>query len=502
MRSFKFIKTALLSGIVMYSCVLQASVSDIAKHASKHALDTYQNEMVESLRQLVKYNTVAVDGVLSTDNPVHQAFKRELAAQAKQLGLDYTDHGYVVIVGYGTGEERVGMIAHGDVQPVDPKKWAKSPFELDLTTEPGKLLGRGTEDDKAPISNALYAMKTIKDLNIQLKKRIELYVYMAEESDWQPLRDYIKDHSLPQINITLDSEYPVVTAEKGYGTISMTFPDKVIQSKALYLREFTGGFFGSQIPEDAQAVLANASATVVKELQQRAKTQQGMKYSFQRKNDDLVITALGKAAHSSKPEYGVNAITHLASLLDIKRWPNNAGGSLVNFINDNLGTALYGESFGQIAYQDDFMGPMSVQPTVLKKTNVGMELNINIRRPRGKTELQLQSEIEQVFTQWQQQNKVNLHNKKIELTDPFVQTGAPQIPTLLGVFSHYTGIENAQPISIGGGTNSRLFPNAVSFGPAMPGKEYTGHSEHEFITMEQFLLNLQMYTAVLVDLAK
>jgi dipeptidase D len=59
-----------------------------------------------------------------------------------------------------------------------------------------------------------------------------------------------------------------------------------------------------------------------------------------------------------------------------------------------------------------------------------------------------------------------------------------------------------QPVAIGGGTNSRLFPNAVSFGPAMPHTVYTGHSEHEFITEKQLLLNLQMYTAVLIELAK
>jgi dipeptidase D len=57
-------------------------------------------------------------------------------------------------------------------------------------------------------------------------------------------------------------------------------------------------------------------------------------------------------------------------------------------------------------------------------------------------------------------------------------------------------------VAIGGGTNSRLFPNAVSFGPAMPGTVYSGHSEHEFITVKQLMLNLQMYTAVMVELAK
>jgi dipeptidase D len=83
-----------------------------------------------------------------------------------------------------------------------------------------------------------------------------------------------------------------------------------------------------------------------------------------------------------------------------------------------------------------------------------------------------------------------------------VQSDAPQIDTLLEVFEHFTKIKNPQPISIGGGTNSRLFPTAVSFGPAMPGEEYTGHSEHEFITADQFILNLKMYTAVLVELSK
>ncbi len=72
----------------------------------------------------------------------------------------------------------------------------------------------------------------------------------------------------------------------------------------------------------------------------------------------------------------------------------------------------------------------------------------------------------------------------------------------MNVFSYFTGIKDPKPVAIGGGTNSRLFPNAVSFGPAMPGKVYTGHSEHEFITLKQLLLNLQMYTAVLAELAK
>ena len=488
--------------VVAYSSPLHAKVSSVATEAANYAANTYQKEMLESLRSLVKYNTVATEGLPSTDNPIHQDFKKDLKQQASRLGLDYVDHGYVVIIGLGESEERLGLITHGDVQPANAAKWIKSPFELDTTSEPGKLIGRGTEDDKGPIANALYAMKTIKDLNIQLKKRIELYVYMAEESDWQPLKDFIKLHSLPQMNITLDSEYPVVTAEKGYGTLSMTFPDKPLTTRLSYISEFQGGFFGSQIPEDAQVIIENITKKLLFTLKMRAKAYDKVKYDFLLQGERLVIKVLGKSAHSSKPDDGVNAISHLSKLLAFKRWPNNASGALVNFINDNLGTSLYGEKFGQIAYRDNFMGPMSVQATVLKQLEYGIELNINTRRPRGKSAEQLQSEIDDVITNWQDVNDYYFTGISVKVGQPFVQTNAPQVKTLLNVFTHYTGITDVKPISIGGGTNSRLFPTAVSFGPSMPGKEYSGHSEHEFISYEQFILNLKMYTAVLVELTK
>ena len=135
---------------------------------------TYSNAMVANLAELVKHNTVAVEGISANDNPEHIAFKANLKKQADALGLDFTDHGYVVIIGLGNSKERVGIITHGDIQPVNPSKWAKSPFELDTTSEPGKLIARGTEDDKGPISTAMFAMKAIKDQTTALKKRPEL----------------------------------------------------------------------------------------------------------------------------------------------------------------------------------------------------------------------------------------------------------------------------------------------------------------------------------------
>jgi dipeptidase D len=138
---------------------------------------------------------------------------------------------------------------------------------------------------------------------------------------------------------------------------------------------------------------------------------------------------------------------------------------------------------------------------VLAQKAGSMELTINLRRPRGKGKNELSAQFQQAFDQWKRLHAPQARIR-MEIGEPWVQADAPQVPMLLDVFSHYSGMANARPIAIGGSTNSRLFPKAVAFGPAMPGVAYTGHSEHEFITQQQLLLNLQMYTAALVELAR
>ncbi|HEY0587139.1 MAG TPA: dipeptidase [Pseudoduganella sp.] len=477
-------------------------LSKDATAAARHARQTYGEKVIDSLATMVSFNTVADEKVPFEKNPQHIGFKRFIKEEARHLGLDFTDHGYIMVVGLGEGKERVGVITHGDVQPVDPSKWKQSPFKLDRTSEPGLLLGRGTEDDKGPIATAMYAMKAIKDRNIPLKKRIELYIYMAEESDWAPLEAFLKTHTPPQTNITIDAEYPAVTAEKGWGGVRVTLPNTPsAPGSGALVTSFTGGFFDSQIPEDALAVIDNADAALETAIRTRAAQQKGMSYQYAWKGNRLTVTAKGLAAHSSKPEDGVNAIAMLADALDVQHWGASQAGMMVDFVNDMIGTGLKGEKFGKIAYSDDFMGPMTVAPTTLKETENGLVLGINLRRPRGKTTAQLTAEINEAFDAWKAANQPRA-TLTAQIGEPWVQDKAPQLPTLMKVFSHYTGIKDPQPIAIGGGTNSRLFPRAVSFGPTMPGKVYTGHSEHEFITEKQLLLNLEMYTAVLVELAK
>lgn len=478
-------------------------ISSTSDTLANYAVAKYGEQTIVSLAKLVSFNTVAVDGLTPDTNPEFINFKSELKYLSAQLGLDYIDHGYVVLIGLGNSERKLGVITHGDVQPADPKLWHKSPYELDRTTTPGLLIGRGTEDDKGPIVTAIYAMKAIKDKGLPLDRRIELMVYMAEESDWNPLKSFLAEFTPADINITIDAEYPVVTAEKGWSEISFLIPNSSteIEVKRPSLVAFSGGSFASQVPQQARASIANVDARLLQQLKQRSELQRGMRYQFITDGDRVTILADGKSAHSSTPEDGVNAVTHLAQVLAGFSWPKNQASLTQSFISQMIGLGIYAEQFGDIAYSDDFMGKMTLAPTVVKSTEQGTEVVMNLRRPLGKSPELLERQTQAALKEWQQEHGVTLEHIDTYWGEPKLMDKAPHLNTLLSVFGHFTGIKAPKPVAIGGSTNSKLFPNALSFGPAMPGGEYTGHSEHEFITHEQFMLNLKMYTAAFVELA-
>lgn len=485
-----------------------AEAQKVAGYAAAH----FQQAQIDTLKTLVSYDTRAREGLTPETDPVFADFKRALGVKARMLGLDVEDRGYVMLIslspkGASASTKKVGVITHGDVQPADPSLWPQSPYELTETAD-GKLVGRGAEDDKGPIVTALYAMKAIKDSDIVLKRRIELLVYMAEESDWEPLKAFLKTYQSADINITLDAEYPVVTGEKGWSQIKLSLPRVMakVAADTPVLTHFSGGSFASQIPQQARAVIQNPNPALVAALTARAETLP-VNTDFIDEPLGLAILATGKAAHSSTPEDGINAVAYLAELLSpsadgsIPDWPMTTAAVTADFLHSLVGTGLYGDKFGKLGYSDEFMGPMTLAPTLITETKAGAEVTLNLRRPVGRTPEELDKLAMEAIHAWQDARGTQVADIETYWGTPMLVKDAPHLETLLGVYGHYTHTADPKPIAIGGSTNAKLFPNALSFGPAMPGVEYTGHSENEFITRAQLKLNLEMYTAALVELA-
>lgn len=476
-----------------------AQVPEQAQRAAAHAVEHYDDDQVEVLAQLVTFRTVAEEGVPNWENPEFRRFAAYVKDRAEEYGLDFTDLGAILVVGLGDSEDRLGIVTHGDVQPADPSKWRKSPFELDSESEPGKLIARGTEDDKAPIATALQALRTLKELKLPLKRRVELIISLTEESDWEPFREVLTRWDPPQLNVAIDSDYPVVVAEKGWGGVWVEFAPVADAAASLpRVERLQGGAFISQVPEDALIEIVNADAAMVKRIRERiAKAGNEVRYHLEESQDRITITAKGKAAHSASPQHGINAIAHAAALLEGEKLADTAGGRAIDFINTLVGTGVYGEKFGNAAYRHHFMGPLTLNLSTAKTQDGGVELAINTRAPAGKTAAELESDMRAAITGWAQGRGHASPEVRVQMSEPHYPERPAHIAPLLAVFKHYTGQHDAEPISIGGGTNARLLPNGVNFGPSMPGAEYTGHSEHEFITREQMTLNLRMYTAMM-----
>lgn len=496
----------ILSGVAIGLAASVAAASEPPAEATRlaeRAVDAYADAQVELLADLVEFRTYHREGVPNAEHPEYRRFAEFVGAKAAEFGLDFTDMGAVLVVSLGDSEDRLGIVTHGDVQPADADKWAKSPFTLDTTSEPGRLIARGTEDDKAPIATAMYAMKTIREAGIELDRRIELIISLTEEHDWAPFRKILETWEPPAVNIAIDSVYPVAVAEKGWGALWIRF-DRTGRASGdgPVVRRFEGGAFISQVPEDAVLEVTGVDDGLVERIRKRASAfEPEVAVTLRREGNELAIDVKGRSAHSMQPSEGINALAHAAALLEGEELADTAAARAVDFVNELIGLGVHGEQFGDAAYRHDFMGPLTVNLSTVTVKEDLLEVAVNTRAPAGKSAERLEADMRTAVREWASSNEYDRPAVKASLSDAYLPERPPQVDELLAVYRHYTGDEDAEPVSLAGGTNARLLPNGVNFGPSMPGVLYTGHSEHEFITREQMTLNLRMYTAMMTWLA-
>ncbi len=480
-----------------------APPSPFARAVADRAVTAWFDAVVDTLADLVSFRTVVESGVPNPRNPEFLRLKAYLAAAAARLGLDFEDHGAALVLGLGRSSDRLGLLTHADVRPADAAAWKTDPFTLDRDSEPGRLLGRGVEDDKAGIAAALYSLKALRDEGLPGRRRVELIVSLHEESDWTPFREFLAGWTPPPLNIAFDALYPVVTGECGTGAIHVTLRGGAPATSPAQARlvSLTGGSYLSQVPASAEAVVAAADEPLAAALERDAVQSPAGWFDVDRAGDTIRIRSHGVAAHSSAPWTGRNAITQLAALLGRHPWPPTAARTMVRFVNDLVGAGHHAERFGDLGYSHEVMGRLTLTlATLTPADGGGFVAALNVRRPVGRTAPVVEKTIRAALEGWRRQTGLPLEHA-VDIGDPYYVESAPHVPVLLDVFRHYTGRPAPGPISVGGGTQARLLPNGVNFGPAMPDEPYTGHSDHEFMTVDRLRLNLRMYTAALVELA-
>jgi len=214
--------------------------------------------------------------------------------------------------------------------------------------------------------------------------------------------------------------------------------------------------------------------------------------------DRVDVKVTGASAHGSRPEEGVNPLPRLTLFLQESGIPlaSNHYAKAIKYLNDLYGTGYLGEQMN-LGYADDFMGPLTMSPNLIRERDGALEVTTNVRMPRGNAPEALNKAVTGKIDAWAATNQIRV---KIDYEQGDWMARDPKgawLATLLNIFGDTTGLE-AKPVPTAGSTTAKLMPNAINFGPAMPGKKYTAHNANEFKEVPDLDADMQMFTEMLV----
>jgi len=485
--------------------------NEIHRLLGLYARVKYGSAATETLRELVEIPTVRVDGVAQHENPQFIKIGEKIKSLAQSFNLNFRniDNRVYEISLEGSGKELVGIHAHADVVPVTPENWVLEdgtrldPFKVTLIGD--RMYGRGTEDDKNGIVVALYAMKVIKEEKLPLARNFKLLIDTTEETAGDAIPYYFERNPTPEYNLALDGSYPVVIAEKGYGTVMASFPRRQAEGTGAEIISMTGGMATNQIPSRSVAILvtdkpAELAASLQKAGAEYAQHNGGdFKISATVDGKNVNLTVTGVSAHSSEPESGVNPVARMLDFinsLDGKvALKHNPITDAARYASDNWGLDYLGSKLG-VGFADEFMGPLTASLTYVAMDDKAFKLAVNLRVPKGKSPETIKSEIAGKLDAWTQKSHIK-PAFDYSIAEPMYRNPEGEwVKSLLAVATENLGMEHKFGTSAGA-TSVHELPNGVQFGLAKPDVKYTGHTDSEFKTTEQFLMDLQIVTEMM-----
>lgn len=447
-------------------------------------------ETIALTAELVRFPTVS-SKESPAEGPAFAGMAAHLESWAKRTGMRFERHGKndVWEIHLGEGEPLIAFVMHADVVPAEEGEWKTPPFEA--TRQEGRLHGRGTEDDKGPIAAVLVMMHALRRFGVELPGRISAVMGTGEEHDWTGMIAYAKERPHAQYVISLDSSYPVVVAESGFVSWVLSAPRKGNEKKRGCAEPVAAeiGQFLTLVPGEARMTIAGADKARLEAAIAKTDKEQ-FELEVKENGSGLELIARGEAIHSSQADEGRNAFWALARVASRLDLCDGGVATMMKLVADKLDGDHWGEKLG-LGYQDPMMGRLLVAPTMLRSDGDRVLLSVNMRRPAGKTAKEFEAELDRAAARLKEEISPDIVQVADEryVGEPAVSDRESTLTkTLLEIYREATGDATAQPISIRGGTYARLFPGAVTFGPALPGRPYRGHAPDEYVELDALAL--------------
>ncbi|MFW6256712.1 MAG: dipeptidase PepV [Bacillota bacterium] len=454
----------------------------------------YKAELVGTVQSLIQINSVEKESVPGKPfGPgVNEALEYVLDRGAK-MGLKTKNvDGYAGFVELGSGSEMVGVLCHLDVVPAG-EDWSFDPFGGKIAED--RIYGRGSVDDKGPSGAMLYVLKAIKELDINLGKRLRIIYGTDEESGWGGINYYLEQEETPDLAFSPDAKFPVIHAEKGIliFDLSKEFSSgEDVSGNGIRVKKIEGGQAPNMVPDFCQALLVTDNSALIK---QKIK-ESDFDLELEEKNKrEILLKSHGKSAHGSTPEQGINAISQLMIFLNSLNLVENSVRKFIEFYEEKIGFNLHGENINCYC-QDQESGELIFNSGMIKLDVNRVSLTVNIRYPVTFSGTDIITQIKEEIDPFEIDIDIDLHYPPLHFPK-----NNPLVQTLNSVYNNVTG-ENKEPIAIGGGTYARSMDNAVAFGPVFPGKRELAHKKDEYIEINDLLTAAQIYARALVELGQ
>ena len=440
----------------------------------------YQKQLMSSLAEFVSINSVYDEKTVSEKDPFGIGVSTALnfiVELAKKDGFEVNNYdNKVVEIIFGRGSKNLTIMAHADVVPAGTG-WKNPPFKM--VEEKGVLYGRGVADDKGPLLACYYAFKALRDKGLLGGYQIRFLVGGNEESGSLCMEHYFHTlkKSQPTLGFSPDSDFPLIYAEKGIITFSVTGNVEI------------PGLFSIKGGEASNAVIERCEVKheIDNQFLDFIMTHFKRNEAEIHTSDDITtVSFLGKAAHGSTPEKGVNAgMMAIGALADFTKDPK-----LLQL--KKLFTPLDASGYKCSKTSKD-MGHNSSNVGIVKYDDNVLSLTCNFRYVDNCDKKQLLETIKEVCKPF----TVKVVGEAPLLYYP---KDTPLIKTLLSSYQIESGDYHSEPLAIGGGTYAKEADNTVAFGMQFPGWESNMHSPGEQVKKADLFKAMSIYARAIVDL--
>jgi len=407
--------------------------------------------------------------------------------------------------------EFVGLPVHIDVVPAGDG-WIHDPFGGELVD--GVIYGRGTQDDKGPVIQMLWAMKLVKALGLPLPRGIRLIVGTTEEfGAWTDMALYFEREPMPAMAIVPDADFPVVNGEKGVLNaevrLGLGLGSGAQADDDVRLVSVSGGRRANMVPDLAEAVFEVAGEGQVEELRRElhrfmsVNTEAHGELAGEAAAGRVRIIFRGRSAHGSRPELGHNAVLDLLQFISQSAFASDDEADIAQFLLC-CGSDIYGKSLG-IDSEHPFVGRTTVSLGILRWDHEGATAIFNIRPTFGMPVARVLQAVAATTEEFGQDLGIETSVTSLA-SEPFdaIYVDEATAPELIAALRESYTTVTGRPFefrSMGGTTYAKVFRTAVNFGPTDPVEEpEMAHQPEEYVEVACHLRNIRLYAFALARL--